>query len=185
MKSLVRCKVCGFVMPEERLGDICPACGVAAKVFEPYKTKLSEKRFKILSLHIHPILLHFPQAFVLTALVLLGLAMVTSGSVQEYLVTIARFNLVALPFCTLIGFASGLFDGKVRFKKVTAPALKFKIILGTAFVVLSAADAILAIYLSPTFLNLLLMFGIALVGSGCAAVLGKIGSSLFEASMPG
>lgn len=41
MEELVRCKSCGFIMEKGKLKDKCPACGVAAKMFEPYIEKVS------------------------------------------------------------------------------------------------------------------------------------------------
>ena len=32
MTKMVRCKSCGYLMPEGKLKDKCPACGVPAKV---------------------------------------------------------------------------------------------------------------------------------------------------------
>ena len=41
--ALVRCRACGFIMEEEKLGDVCPACGIPRKAFEPYKETMSKK----------------------------------------------------------------------------------------------------------------------------------------------
>jgi rubredoxin len=44
MKELVRCRPCGFVMDADKLGDVCPACGLPRKVFEPYRERVSLNR---------------------------------------------------------------------------------------------------------------------------------------------
>ncbi len=63
MNPLVRCRVCNYVTAESKLGDRCPACGAPRAVFEPYTDRISGRRRKILDLHLHLIVIHFPQAF--------------------------------------------------------------------------------------------------------------------------
>ena len=70
MGQLVICKACGFIMLEEKLGDVCPACGVLKKMFEPHNDRVSEKRRKVLEMHIHPIMVHFSQAFAFSVFLL-------------------------------------------------------------------------------------------------------------------
>ena len=50
MKELVRCRPCGYVMEKDKLGDVCPACGLPHKVFEPYREKVSLNRLFVLNL---------------------------------------------------------------------------------------------------------------------------------------
>ena len=70
MANLIRCKACGFVTDQGKIKDVCPACGVPAKMFEPYTHPVSLKRRRILDLHTHPVMVHFPQAFALTLFLL-------------------------------------------------------------------------------------------------------------------
>ncbi len=65
MKKYVRCKVCGYIMVESDLKDRCPACGLPKTVFEPYVSNISSRRKFIIDQHIHPIVVHFPQVFVM------------------------------------------------------------------------------------------------------------------------
>ena len=44
-----------------KVGEICPACGVPAKMFEPYDDKVSEARRRMIDLHIHPVIVHSPR----------------------------------------------------------------------------------------------------------------------------
>jgi len=61
MPNLIRCKACGFVIQEERLGDVCPRAVCRDRRLKPYKEKVSENRQKILDMHLHPVLVHFPK----------------------------------------------------------------------------------------------------------------------------
>jgi len=184
-KELVVCKVCGYVMEKGQLHDVCPACGVAAKAFEPYKTKVSPQREKILSMHMHPIILHFPQAAVIFGLLLAALLLVIPESWKEYALICARFNIYLLPLCVLGGYLTGLIDGKVRFKSLKRKILIQKMLMGCVFFVLSLSAALL-LFLVPFTreLNFLIVFLLA-AASADAVVLGKIGSKLTNAVYPG
>ncbi len=59
----LKCKACGYIIDEKKLGDVCPACGVPRKAFEPWTDDMSPRRRVLLTLNLHPIALHFPQAF--------------------------------------------------------------------------------------------------------------------------
>ena len=59
----LKCKACGYIIDEKKLGDVCPACGVPRKAFEPWTDDMSPRRRTLLTLNLHPIALHFPQAF--------------------------------------------------------------------------------------------------------------------------
>ena len=43
MANLIRCKACGYVTREGKIKDVCPACGVPAKMFEPYTDPYRKK----------------------------------------------------------------------------------------------------------------------------------------------
>jgi rubredoxin len=58
MKELIRCKACGYVMEADKLKDVCPACGMSSRVFEPYRERVALNRLFILSLDLHPIAIH-------------------------------------------------------------------------------------------------------------------------------
>ena len=65
MKELVRCRPCGFVIEADKLGDVCPACGMPRKVFEPYRERVSRNRLILLNFDLHPIAIHLSQALVI------------------------------------------------------------------------------------------------------------------------
>ncbi len=52
-------------MEAGKLGDVCPACGLPRKVFEPYRERVSINRLRLLNLDMHPIAIHLSQAMVI------------------------------------------------------------------------------------------------------------------------
>lgn len=184
-EKLVICKVCGYIMKESDLKDVCPACGVPAKAFEPYKPKISKERERILSLHLHPIILHFPQAVVVFAFLLSLIAPFFQGDWHNYVVICMKFNIFLLPLCILGGFLSGLIDGKIRYKSVKRPILIKKIYLSILFFGLSILAAAITLFATLGNTVFLLLDLILLVDMIVAIVLGRIGSRLTEPVYPG
>jgi hypothetical protein len=186
MVNLIRCKACGYVTKEGKIKDVCPACGVPANMFEPYTDTVAEKRRRILRLHIHPIIVHFPQSFVFTLFVLAVLSLVAPPQINEGLNYTIQVLSSALPFSLILALLTGLVDGKTRFHRVTTPFLKKKIIFGLSFLFTSILIAIAAFKLplsSVSVMALLTMLTIIAVGFSIA--LGLIGSELIEAKFPG
>lgn len=131
MVKLVRCKSCGYLMPESKLGDKCPACGVPAKMFEPFEDPVGQARRRLLDAHLHPIAVHFPTAFAASLVVLTAGAFIFSGRVQELLVCAARLMSLFLPLLVIAAFLLGVLDGRTRFRSVCSilrelPAFQFK-----------------------------------------------------------
>ncbi len=152
MANLMRCKACGFVTDQGKIKDVCPACGVPAKMFEPYTHPVSLKRRRILDLHTHPVLVHFPQAFALTLVSSVLLRFFCSDRLcRQALISTIKVLSVLLPFFVVGAIATGLMDGKLRFRKVTTPLLKKKIILSLVFFITAVVLAALA--LSGQFLT--------------------------------
>lgn len=186
MAELVRCRSCGFVTGRSRVGDVCPACGVPAKNMLPYTDPVSAKRRRVLDLDIHPILVHFPIAFSVSALVLAVAGLFIRGDLATYLfdtlITLSFF----LPLVALLAIISGFVDAKVRFRRLTTPVLTRKIIFGAFFFVFSAA--ILLVALQPgfgqgMFLKIYILLGIG--AFACALLLGLLGKGLMGAELPG
>ena len=131
MDDFVRCKACGYITTRKRLGTVCPACGVPAKMFEAYKHPLSAARRIPLDLHTHPVAVHFPQAFCLILFLLsLAVAMLPEHHFVRDLYSTQKVLALILPFFVLLSFATGLYDAKLRFRKWTTPFLQKKIFLG-------------------------------------------------------
>ena len=186
MAKLIRCKACGYVTKEGKIKDICPACGVGAKMFEPYTDPVSEKRRIILGLHIHPIMVHFPEAFTITLFLLAVSSYFSPGTIKEALFNSIQVISFLLPFFVVLSIVTGLFDGKIRFRKVTTPLLKKKIIIGALLLIISIGLAFVAFSggfpASPTreYFTALTIIAVA-----CGAGLGLLGGHLMEAKFPG
>ena len=112
MAELVICKSCGFVMEKGKLRDKCPACGVAAKMFEPYIEKMSPSRKKILSLDLHPILVHFPQAFAVSLFLLSITGLIARGTLAHTISSAVTVLGAALPFSVALSIIAGLLNAK-------------------------------------------------------------------------
>jgi uncharacterized membrane protein YvbJ len=185
MKNYLRCKACGYIIEEGRLKDVCPACGMPSKAFESYKQTINEKRLAALEKHIHPVLIHLVMSPTMLNIVLLLLVLFASGSFNSNLWVVIRFNIYLLPFFTLIALLTGIYDGKLRFKKLTTPILKKKIILGSTFLVLTIIGALVLLGKQENLAINIVLLVIALLCMGLAGILGTLGSSIFGSKTPG
>jgi ribosomal protein L37E len=186
MANLIRCKACGYVTCEGKIKDVCPACGVPAKMFEPYADTVTEKRRRILRLHIHPIIVHFPQSFAFTLFVLAGLSFVAPPQINESLHCTIQVISSALPFFLILALLTGLVDGKTRFRKVTTPFLKKKIIFGLSFLFTSILIAAVTFAFRLSSVPVMALFTmLTIIAVGFSIALGLIGSELMEAKFPG
>jgi uncharacterized membrane protein len=186
-KRYVRCKACGFVIEEGRLGDCCPACGVKRVAFIPDAERLPEKRRAILNAHIHPVIVHIPQAFAFSTLVLAIGALFAPESLHNHVWYSLQVLAFFLPVSGIAAFLSGLYDGTIRFKKLATPYLKQKMILGAVFTIDTASLACVALAQKAP----LDMPGFALIVTGCviafvcSILLGRTGAALACSRMPG
>lgn len=186
MATLIRCKACGYVTREGRIKNVCPACGVPAKMFEPYTDPLSEKRRSILDLHTHPIIVHFPQAFSLTLFILAVLFFMVPVPMKDALGSTIKVLSFFLPFFVVLSFLTGLLDGKTRFRKFTTPFLIKKIIIGLIFFITSIALAVFVFTEQfPSTPGMGYFTVLTIIAAGCTVALGFIGGRLTEAKFPG
>lgn len=183
MKDMI-CKACGFVIGENNLGEVCPACGVPRTAFEPYVDNVSERRKFILGLNIHPILIHFPQAYatILPLLIVLGILITTPLGAD--LLSAARVLSYLLPLTVVAAIGAGLIDGFTRFKRLTTIILIKKIIIGLVLFVLSVLIAGLAIFdgLQSSKMYILVLSLLCIL---CEIALGQLGKTLRGARLPG
>lgn len=188
---MVRCKACGFLM-EEGKHHHCPACGVPEKMFEPWEDKIPANRRMVLNFHIHPIVVHMPQAlgfilFLLAAILVLLLSLDIGADWVNGLYTTQFWLTLLLPIMVAGGVLTGLLDGKYRYKTVTSSLLIKKIILGSSFLVLAGVMAV--IVFQPGFklsLTLQLIYtAVNLLAFLCSAVLGLWGAALTGGIMGG
>jgi len=184
MKTYVRCKACGFIMDENHVEDLCPACGLPKTVFEPYTKKISPRRTFIIDQHLHPISVHFPQVFIAVILFMLSFSFWVEDPLRGEFLIAAKLSISAFPFSVLLGFITGLIDGKIRFKKLKTPLLVRKAIVGTVLQVLSIA--VLVLYLANGFTtnSMLIIIVLSILSTICGIYLGRAGSTMFNSMMP-
>jgi hypothetical protein len=172
-------------MESDKLGDVCPACGMPRKVFEPYRERVSNNRLLILNLDLHPIAIHFSQAFVGAIPLLFLLTALFPGFYVEKLTTINIVMIVTLPLTMLLALSTGLIDGFTRFKTFKTPMLIRKIILSVMITVLSGIASVLVITNGLTTKNTLVVVLLILGCLACAVTLGLMGKKLLNVILPG
>lgn len=185
MKTYIRCKACGFIMDENHLEDLCPACGLPKTVFEPYTKKISPKRQFLIDQHIHPISVHFPQVFIAVIIMMLSLAFFVSDPIRGEFLIAAKLSIWAFPLSVLLGFITGLIDGKIRFKKLNTPLLIKKVIVGIFLQVLSIAIFVLYLVNGFTPGTMQIIILLSVLSALCGVYLGRAGSSMFNSIMAG
>jgi uncharacterized membrane protein len=181
----LRCKACGYIINENKLGDICPACGVPRTAFEPYKDNISKKRKMILGLNLHPIAVHFPQAFatLIPPFILLGVAV--GQSVGYDLLATVRVVSVLMPLTVAAAIVAGLIDARTRFKKLSTPIIIKKIITGSILLALSILVAAVAIVYGTDYPGRLFLLILSLGCIICEIFLAEIGKTIINAKLPG
>ena len=181
MKELVRCRPCGFVMEADKLGDVCPACGLPRKVFEPYREKVSLNRLMLLNLDLHPIAIHLSQALVIAIPMLTIIINFFSHFYPEVLKNVLIFSVFVFPFSLLLAIITGVIDGLTRFKTLKTPLLRVKIILSLTILTLSVALFIIA----PRENSFILTLILSILCLAAGVQLGLWGKKLLNVILPG
>ncbi len=184
-EELVRCRPCGYVMKKSELEKVgvCPACGLPHNVFEPYREKVSARRLFILSLDIHPIVIHLSQTFVAMIPVLMIAHLLFPRFIPEILSPVIDFSIVVFPLTLIGAFISGIVDGLTRFKTLDTPLLKSKIYYGAAILILSFAMLLSLIFMPEKYLVIDLVLSLGALF--CAVKLGMMGKELLNVILPG
>jgi hypothetical protein len=186
MAAMLRCKSCGYVTAEGKVKDVCPACGVPRKMLEPWTDPVSPRRRALLDIDLHPIVIHFTVAFSASAFALSLFALVFPGFLAGLATNVLMVMTAVLPLAVLGGWAAGVVDGKIRFRRATTPLLVQKMVMGGSVFLETLAAAVLmfAIGLGPVWVRIVIavLLGAAL---GAVAVLARIGVGLREAKFPG
>ncbi len=187
MKKMVRCKACGYIMEEAKLGDVCPACGAPRISFEPYTDTVGEKRRRLLNFDLHPIAVHFPISFIVSVLVFSLASFLFSGQVADLLICTTKMLVLFLPLVVLLAFLVGLLDGMIRFRKIgKSHILKTKVVLGIILFVLSVGLA--SVVWSKGFVDPVYTVSaivIDVVALACIVVLSLLGTSISNSAFPG
>jgi hypothetical protein len=181
MKELVRCRPCGFVMEADKLGDVCPACGLPRKVFEPYRERVSRNRLILLNFDLHPIVIHLSQALVIAIPILTIITNLFSHFHSEILKSVLIFSVFVFPFTLILAIITGIIDGLTRFKTLGTPLLRVKIIFSLIILSLSSALFFVAPYENYNVLTIVL--SVLCLASGIQ--LGLWGKKLINVILPG
>jgi len=181
MKELVRCRPCGFVMEADKLGDVCPACGLPRKVFEPYREKVSRNRLMLLNLDLHPIAIHLSQTLVIAIPFFVILKNFFSGFQPEIVKNVLSFSTFVFPFTLALAITTGVIDGLTRFKTLATPLLRVKIIFSLIILTLSIA----IFFVAPNEKNYILTFILSVLSLGAGIQLGLWGKKLINVILPG
>ena len=172
-------------MEKGKFGDCCPACGVPSKMFEPFDDKVSPFRKLLLNLHIHPVVVHMPQAFAFFIVGCAAVSFLFQGDNKEDLISTVRILSIVMPFSIIAAFITGIMDGKIRFRKVTTPILKTKIAAGTGFFILSSGAFAAVIAKGMTANTIIIVIALNAAGLVCSAILGKLGAGILDSKFPG
>ena len=181
MKELVRCRPCGFVIESDKLGDVCPACGLPRKVFEPYREKVSLNRLMILNFDVHPIAIHLSQTFVILIPALLFFTKLFPSFHYNMFVNVLWFSILVFPFTLLVAIVTGIIDGLTRFKSLSPPLLRIKIIFSIIICVLAFAMH----FLYRSDISWMFTALLSLASLACAIRLGLWGKKLINVILPG
>lgn len=181
MKELVRCKPCGYVMEADKLKDVCPACGMPAKAFEPYRERVALNRLFVLSLDLHPITIHLSQTFVILIPGLIFITLLFPGFQNELLRNVIIFSIYVFPLTIVAAIGTGILDGLFRFRTLTPPLLRLKIIFSSIIIVLAFALFFIARGGNFGIITIL----ISLAALFCAVRLGLVGKKLLNVILPG
>jgi len=185
MSELVRCRPCGYVMRADKLGDVCPACGLPRKVFEPYREKVSGNRLLVLNLDFHPIVIHFSQTFVGAIPLLFLFTAIFPNFYSDELTIVNKVMIISLPLTMIAALFTGMIDGYTRFKTFNTPMLVQKIVLSGVITILSAIASVIVISNGLTSKNTLTVVLLILGCLACAVILGLLGKKLLNIILPG
>jgi hypothetical protein len=181
MKELVRCRPCGFVIEADKLGDVCPACGMPRKVFEPYRERVSRNRLMLLNFDLHPIAIHLSQALVIAIPVLVIITSLFKQFQPEVLKNVLIFSVFIFPFTLILAIITGVIDGLTRFKTLATPILRVKIIFSLIILTLSVALFFTAANGDLYILSIVL----SILSLGAGFQLGLWGKKLINVILPG
>jgi rubredoxin len=181
MKELVRCRPCGFVIEADKLGDVCPACGMPRKVFEPYRERVSRNRLILLNFDLHPIAIHLSQALVIAIPILVIITNLFKHFQAEILKNVLIFSVFIFPFTLVLAIMTGIIDGLTRFKTLETPILRVKIIF--SLIILSLSVALFFIAPQGNLNVLTLILSVLALGAGFQ--LGLWGKKLINVILPG
>lgn len=181
----LRCSVCGYVMDGGYTGEECPVCGALRAAFESYTDRVSSKRRKFLNLHLHSVVVHFPQAFSVFMLFSVVMLFILKGQLKADFWATLKVLSMFLPVSVVVGLVSGMMDGRVRFRRLSTIILRRKIMAALVFLVFSVG-----VFVMMNCVELSASWHVVLVGlNGVCALssvfLGHNGGRLVGMETPG
>ena len=186
MKKYVRCKACGYIMEEGKVGDRCPACGAPRAALQPYEDPMSARRRTLLKLDFHPVAVHFPVSLAAAALVFLIFDSFLSGRAQAMLADTVKIVVLVLPVMVLVAGIAGFIDGKLRFRKIrNSLILKRKIVGASMLFAILAAQSVVVWLMGFSGGGIAVAAVLGAVALAIIIVLAVWGTSLMEAAFPG
>jgi hypothetical protein len=187
MSKLVRCKVCGYVIAESHLKDKCPVCGAPRGAFEPYTDPVSERRRRYLNLGVHPLVVHFPQAFATSLFVLSLTPLVLNNTLGDLFLSAEKIVSLFLPPFVIAAALAGFIDGRMRFKNVhRSQILKKKLVLAALLFVSTLATALLIWLKAVPDSGFSIAITVpAFVAFICSLILGPLGMKVTVPIIPG
>jgi len=168
-------------MEAGKLKDVCPACGMSSKVFEPYRERVALNRLFVLSLDLHPIAIHLSQTFVFLIPMLIIFTNLFPDFHKVLFTNVLKFSLYAFPLTLISAIITGMIDGLFRFKSLAPPMLRQKIIFSSGIIVLAVAMFFIAREGNNTLYALLLSLACLFF----AVRLGLLGKKLLNVILPG
>ncbi len=182
---MMKCKACSFVMDENKIKDVCPACGLPKSVFEPYDDKLSPRRRLIMNLDLHAIVVHFPQAFAVFIPPCIIAALFVPEPYRSDLFSTVTILAFVLPLSVLASLTTGMFDGKNRFKKLNTPAQVYKMTLGSILFLLTVGIFFVVITVGYSVTGQVLIVALSALCVTCQVLLARIGVKLMFSHLKG
>lgn len=168
-------------MEADKLGDVCPACGLPRKVFEPYRERVSLNRLKLLNFDLHPIAIHLSQSLVIAIPILTILTHFFLGLYPELLKNVLTFSIALFPFTLGLAITTGVIDGLTRFKTLKTPLLRVKIIFSLIILTLS----IVLFFIAGNEKLYIITLVVSLLSLGAGVQLGLWGKKLINVILPG
>lgn len=178
MRSHIICAVCGFIGEDSKIKQVCPACGAPLSSFEHYEYGINEKRLSNLSLHLHPMMVHFPFSIATLSFIVLIVTFLMKAGTNDAWILIEKIISILLPFTIIAAMASGVFDAKARLKNMSGAIQKQKIQTGTLFLVVSSISAILINYEVFSAFGIVAILLLGILGIICSVILGRKGESM-------
>jgi rubredoxin len=169
-----QCTVCGYIHEGDAPPVNCPVCGADRSLFVLLEAEQTvAETAPALQLHLHPILVHFPNG--LMPVVWLFLFM-DWGFNRSALAEGAFWMVGVVTLAAPLALASGIYDWKTRFGGEKAPIFYRKIALASVLIILGSLALPIHLYGGA---GMQVFYYLCLTGMlGCVGLLGFYGGKL-------